>query len=216
MVKKSRMVQSDNNSRSVRRSSLQGLIPLRIRPSLLKTIRYIISYLPLILSVDLLLIHKILAWVIHCEKRNRLKQLSHLRSNQRWRRQVVEKSIAKFRDALLHNDFLSRNAIFLSKFDEIYQETNKRIKNKWGEVIHWSDSGKSPPFYQLCMMEQQELQGLISSTNMPFIFRACLIAISYVLVRIDLSWWEIIFIFLCFCRHLDRWGLRSVRTRFTD
>ena len=173
---------------------------------------YVWSYISLIFSVDLSLMYSIIAWVTYCEKNNHCEQLLQLRSNQRWNQQAFEESIRKFRNEHVHTDVLTRNIKFFHDLEKSSRDANERIEKKWQEVVVQPDSVGLPPYYRLCVMEQQELQELLSRSSAPLLLRSCITVFSYsaiiasfghVLTAVGRKNWTAVmrkyFLFACIC-----------------
>ena len=143
---------------------------------------YVWSILSLAFSVDLSLMYSIIAWVTFCEKSNHCEQLLQLRSNQRWSQQGFEDSVRKFRTERSQNDSWARYMNFFHNLENSFRVANARVEKKWQEVANQSDSKGLPPFYRLCMMEQQELQERLSRTKTPAIVRSILVSASYLAI----------------------------------
>ena len=122
--------------------------------------RYLWSYFSLVFSVDHSLVYSIIAWVTYCEKSNHCEQLLQLRSNQRWDQQAFEESIRNFRTEQMSTDSWTRNMKYFHNLEKSSREANEHIEKKWQEGVHQPDSEGLPPYYRLCIMEQQELQEL--------------------------------------------------------
>ena len=144
--------------------------------------RYVWSYVSLVFSVDLSLVYSIIAWVTYCEKSNRREQLLQLRSNQRWNRQAFEESIGNFRTEQLSTDSWTRYMKYFHNLEKSSGDANDRIEKKWHEAVHQPDSEGLPPYYRLCIMEQQELQELLSQTKTPPFLQICFIPFSCLVI----------------------------------
>ena len=110
------------------------------------------SYVWLVFSVDLLIVHAVNAWTTHCQKLFDVEQLLKLRTTHRWGLQTVQQSIHRFRTELSHT---SRWSLFRG-FHPI-TEAHDSVEDKWHLLTHQLEANKLPPYYQLCFMVQHEV-----------------------------------------------------------
>jgi len=162
--------------------------------------RFVWSYASLFLSVDLSLAYVINVWVHHCRKKNKPKQQSL-----RWRQQrrldqlEIDRTIRRFQVQRARSRSLHR----FVDYEIRGREMDGKLEVKWEAY----QSSKLPPFYKLCLLEQQELYSSLLQWA-PFL---CLVAapLSYLIVLTNLGhvvtsvgrkhWAIVMHKFLLFC-----------------
>ena len=158
--------------------------------------RYVSFHITSLLPSDLFVVYIINAWVLHCEKINRLEHLRQRRSHHRWTVQVVEKSILRFQAKQKQSSGWNGYVKYFIDYEMAAREIDELSKKKWDIFSHLPEL---PSFFRLCCREQKELEGRLKRSNI--IFRllslpiSTLIALSglgHLFTRIGRKYWAIV------------------------